>query len=92
MNCGSPSPVGLFPQGNTPEGVADLAGNVWEWTTSAYDRESKSVRGGSFFNAADGLRAAFRDWYPPGYRVGLLGFRLVRESVSLILFSFSLIL
>lgn len=28
--------VGIFPLGDTPEGVADLAGNVWEWTGSDY--------------------------------------------------------
>ena len=33
------SPVGIFAGGNTPEGVADLAGNVWEWTTSDYHLE-----------------------------------------------------
>ena len=27
-------PVGSFPQGATPEGVLDLAGNVHEWTAS----------------------------------------------------------
>ncbi|MEM7606709.1 MAG: SUMF1/EgtB/PvdO family nonheme iron enzyme [Myxococcota bacterium] len=31
------SPVGSFPAGATPEGVHDLAGNVWEWTA---DRRS----------------------------------------------------
>lgn len=31
-----PSPVGSFPTGRTREGVADLCGNVWEWTQSPY--------------------------------------------------------
>ena len=30
------TPVGLFAEGSTPEGVADLTGNVWDWTSSAY--------------------------------------------------------
>jgi len=32
-------PVGSFPQGRTPEGVFDLAGNIGEWCSDYYDED-----------------------------------------------------
>ncbi|MBA2593049.1 MAG: SUMF1/EgtB/PvdO family nonheme iron enzyme [Gammaproteobacteria bacterium] len=38
MNVGHPTPVGVYPQGATPEGVHDLAGNVSEWTQEPLEK------------------------------------------------------
>lgn len=36
---GTTSPVGCFPRGATPEGVHDLAGNVWEYTRTLFGKD-----------------------------------------------------
>jgi formylglycine-generating enzyme required for sulfatase activity len=46
---GHPTPVGLYPAGATPEGIHDLAGNVWEWVEGPYEEGASHVlRGGSW--------------------------------------------
>jgi formylglycine-generating enzyme required for sulfatase activity len=87
-----PIPVGMFPQGATPQGVHDLAGNLFEWTADWWghysdtvvrdpkgpeEGEGKVARGGSW------LRVSYRDRVGAGVRRGSMGFRCVRDIPSL---------
>ena len=71
--------VGSFAQGDNRWGIHDLAGNVWEWTSSKYDDTHRVDRGGSWFSDnPENLRAAYRIWYEPTTRSYDLGFRCAR--------------
>ena len=80
---------GLFDMhGNVRERVADCWHDNYEgapidgraWTTNCDGWSQKAVvRGGSWLNAPQGLRCAFRGWHSPSYRYSALGFRLVQE-------------
>lgn len=90
---GETSPVGQFsPAGDSPYGLQDAAGNVWEWTASEYQPEGSPyathvLRGGSFdlprFNArcADRLRhPSFKDWLDYGFRIIVSPIAVSREK------------
>jgi formylglycine-generating enzyme required for sulfatase activity len=71
--------VGSFAQGDNRWGIHDLAGNVWEWTSSKYDDTHRVTRGGGWSSGDAGdVRAAFHYGGVPSSRRGFLGFRCAR--------------
>ncbi|MBI3244471.1 MAG: SUMF1/EgtB/PvdO family nonheme iron enzyme [Chloroflexi bacterium] len=96
---GTTTPVGKYsPQGDSPYGVADMAGNVWEWCQSKYapypykvddgredlaGDERRVLRGGSFFGYVGGARCAFRYGHYPYSRFRNHGFRVAASPFQL---------
>ena len=73
-------PAGGFPEGASPFGVLDAAGQVFEWTASAAGAGRALVKGGSWDDRGCGVcRPAARHGRPTDLRHILIGFRLVRE-------------
>ena len=76
-----PEPVGSFKTAESVYGMADAAGNSWDWTDSWFDsrRSARVLRGGSWDSSAGHLRATSRDWHPPESRRTDDGLRCARS-------------
>ncbi len=73
-------PVGSFPDGASPFGMLDPAGQVFEWTATAAGKGRHVVKGGSWDDSGCGIcRPAARHTRPDFIKHILVGFRLVRE-------------
>ena len=76
-NIGRTTEVDWYPSGKSYYGCYDMAGNVWEWTDSWYDKKEifKISRGGSWSIQAFLCRCAFRARNRPDHRDNNAGFR-----------------
>jgi formylglycine-generating enzyme required for sulfatase activity len=73
-------PVGSFPQGASPYGLLDPAGQVYEWTATEAGHDRYVVKGGSWDDKGCGVcRPAAGHNRPAGLKHILIGFRLVTE-------------
>jgi formylglycine-generating enzyme len=84
---GSTTVVGTYSGDPSSYGTFDQGGNVWEWNDAVIG-SSRGLRGGSFNNSENDLRASFRgsddptgeDFYVVGFRVAS-----VPEPTSIVL-------
>jgi formylglycine-generating enzyme required for sulfatase activity len=78
-----PELSGVHPDGSTPEGVQDLAGNVGEWVASAGRDGEGEIRGGSY---AAQLATDLRTWrtvhVPPTHRAHDVGARCAYDTTD----------
>ncbi|NOZ01503.1 MAG: formylglycine-generating enzyme family protein [Deltaproteobacteria bacterium] len=89
-NCKGTCEVGIRPNGASPYGVLDMAGNVWEWIQDTYHPSydgapddgtsweggtNRMYRGGGWISKETGLRVTNRVEYKADGLTDALGFR-----------------
>jgi len=84
-----PQPVGSYPDGASPFGVLDMAGNAAEWTASDYkpypnslaspQEGNKIIRGGGFRVLAKEQTATDRFFDRPNVMYDFIGFRCAKS-------------
>jgi formylglycine-generating enzyme required for sulfatase activity len=82
-HVGATTPVDRYPEGATPLGLMDMAGNVWEWMENYYDEDKKTIalRGGAWYSKEGSLVCSSRINYDPRVIwIISVDFRVLRAS------------
>jgi formylglycine-generating enzyme required for sulfatase activity len=64
-------------------GMMNTSGNVWEWCADRFDRQGRTIRGGSYLCHAsycNRYRVAARSFNTPDSSTGNMGFRVARDG------------
>ncbi len=76
------APVGSYTGGASPFGLIDMAGNVWERTSSLFPGREEwfVIKGGGWGNNPYCLRAAYRHGNRPSIGLDMVGFRCAGDA------------
>jgi len=72
---GDTTPVGQYVEGKSPYGVLDVAGNVFQWTSTRFKDGHMTVKGSAWEDYGGVGRGASRHGRPVGARHVIVGFR-----------------
>lgn len=72
---GDTTPVGQYVDGKSPYGVLDVAGNVFQWTSTKFKEGHMTVKGSAWEDFGGVGRGASRHGRPVGARHVIVGFR-----------------
>ena len=83
IGLGKTSIVGAFSKDKSKDGIFDMGGNVWSWTSTKKDNGKYYLKGGSWINSdSSGFAVSDDFWDGAGVRDYDIGFFLTRTEVT----------